>query len=146
MEKEPIVVLREVIVSPDGILLIRRSPQERINPRKWEFPGGKVKKGEFLKNALRREREEETRIEGTSIGSLLLLGTKVENAILPEYAGRLIITHYILGTKSKAPEVKLSEEHDAAEWIKNVEQLQHYNVDKKTREIIEKVLEMKIKI
>ncbi len=146
MEKEPIIVLREVIVSPGGILLIRRSSTERINPGKWEFPGGKVNEGEILKSALRREREEETGIEGTSIGGLRLLGTKTEEAILPEYKGQLIITHYILGTKSKIPAVRLSKEHNAAEWIKNIEQLQYYDVDKKTREIITAILEKRIKI
>ena len=56
-----------VITRPDGRLLLVRRPEGKPYAGYWEFPGGKVKPGESLMQALRRELLEE-------------LGTYVEHA------------------------------------------------------------------
>jgi len=43
-------------------LLLRRSENSRTNPGKWDLPGGKVDRGETLKEAVAREVQEETGI------------------------------------------------------------------------------------
>lgn len=42
------------------ILVLRRSPQSKTNPGKWELPGGKIDAGEGFDEALKREILEET--------------------------------------------------------------------------------------
>ena len=56
-----------VITRPDGSFLLARRPEGKPYAGYWEFPGGKVKPGESLMQALRREVLEE-------------LGTYVEHA------------------------------------------------------------------
>jgi len=53
------VVVAGVIVRPDGCVLLQKRSLHRDFPGKWEFPGGKVEKGESLEDALVRELFEE---------------------------------------------------------------------------------------
>ncbi len=46
-----------------GKLLIARRPEGRHMGGKWEFPGGKLEKGELPEEALRRELREELGVE-----------------------------------------------------------------------------------
>jgi 8-oxo-dGTP diphosphatase len=47
------------IIERDGRILICRRKSEQTHPLKWEFPGGKVERGETLPQALERELAEE---------------------------------------------------------------------------------------
>ncbi len=68
MTHPPIDVVAGVIRGEDGRLLIsQRLPDDSLGGY-WEFPGGKVEKGEDLKVALRRELQEELGID-TEIGA-----------------------------------------------------------------------------
>jgi 8-oxo-dGTP diphosphatase len=52
-------VVAAVIEREDRRLLIGQRRRGDTSPLKWEFPGGKVREGEELEAALRRELEEE---------------------------------------------------------------------------------------
>jgi 8-oxo-dGTP diphosphatase len=81
-----IQVVTAVIERDDRRLLIAQRRREDSSPLKWEFPGGKVKTGESLEQALARELREEldvtllrsvpiSRVEheyGGSMGSLCI--------------------------------------------------------------------------
>ena len=60
-------VVAAVIVRDDGKLLICQRTRGQPLPLKWEFPGGKIEKGEKPEQALRRELEEELGI-AASVG------------------------------------------------------------------------------
>jgi 8-oxo-dGTP diphosphatase len=57
-DKKKIVVVAAAIYHDNQILIARRSSQQDFSG-KWEFPGGKVEKGEIVQQALQREIKEE---------------------------------------------------------------------------------------
>ena len=57
-----IKVAAAVIVS-DGKILAAKRKNERLGGGFWEFPGGKIEKGESHENALRREIQEELGVD-----------------------------------------------------------------------------------
>lgn len=52
------------IIEREGRILICRRMADQAHPLKWEFPGGKVERGERPHQALARELEEELGIRG----------------------------------------------------------------------------------
>jgi len=54
-----------------GRLLVARRPEEKRHGGRWEFPGGKVSRGESFLEAVRRELAEELALEIRGIGDLL---------------------------------------------------------------------------
>jgi 8-oxo-dGTP diphosphatase len=61
-DPQPILVTAGIILNGDRILICQRHHSDTYGMQ-WEFPGGKVKPGEELKEALRRELAEELSIE-----------------------------------------------------------------------------------
>jgi 8-oxo-dGTP diphosphatase len=61
-EPSPILVTAGIIVRGGRILICQRQRSDAYGLQ-WEFPGGKVRDGEELKEALRRELVEELAIE-----------------------------------------------------------------------------------
>jgi ADP-ribose pyrophosphatase YjhB (NUDIX family) len=57
----PIVATLSVVASGDCILLVRRRNQPDAGL--WGFPGGKIRRGETIREAAQRELHEETGIE-----------------------------------------------------------------------------------
>jgi 8-oxo-dGTP diphosphatase len=99
------VVIRD---SQGRILLIRRSASSHGNPGKWEFPGGKADPGESFDKALLREVDEET---GLHIRLQHVVGaTEME---LPERK----IAYLLMDASLESGTVRLSDEHEAFEWV-----------------------------
>jgi 8-oxo-dGTP diphosphatase len=71
-------VVAAIIIREEKILICQRA-EDQAMPLKWEFPGGKVERDEDLKDALRRELEEELGIDA-------VIGRKIA-AIQHMYAG-----------------------------------------------------------
>jgi len=65
----PIRVLASVI-ERDQKLLVCRRPVHKRHGGLWEFPGGKVQKGESDLEAARRELREELAVEVTGVGAV----------------------------------------------------------------------------
>ena len=61
LEKNPtwILVVAAALFHPDGRVLMHRRPSGKQHGGLWEFPGGKVEKGEFPPCSLAREIDEE---------------------------------------------------------------------------------------
>ncbi len=59
-ETLPIIyAVAAALVDRDGRVLIAQRPEGKIMPGYWEFPGGKIEKGETPEAALKREIKEE---------------------------------------------------------------------------------------
>ncbi|CAN5307281.1 NUDIX domain-containing protein [soil metagenome] len=119
-----LITLRACIVNQDQkILLIKRSNKNKTNIGKWEFPGGKLEKGELLNEVLKREIDQETGIILYEISNTLCHVTSRLISEIPDYAG---ITHVTITTPIQIngkPKIKLSHEHDAFAWMSKTEAL-----------------------
>ncbi len=52
-----------ILIRPDGAFLLTTRPVDKVYAGYWEFPGGKLEKGESVEQALRRELIEEIGLE-----------------------------------------------------------------------------------
>ena len=95
-------VVASVLIKNNKILLPKRSANLKKMPNMYEFPGGKIEKGETLKEGLKRELQEELSID-VDIEDIIEFPKNVletENFILTVYIvkkwkGELTINHEI---------------------------------------------------
>jgi 8-oxo-dGTP diphosphatase len=64
----PTVAVGAVVVEDGALLMVQRAHEP--GQGKWSIPGGRVERGEYLSDALRREVKEETNLDIT-VGDLL---------------------------------------------------------------------------
>ena len=100
MKVMPIVSVEAVIMIDDGLLLLRRKNEPAKD--EWWFPGGRIRKGESLKQALHREVKEET---GLQVSTQKLIN--VYSRVFPERHDITIV--YLC--KCKKGEITLNDEH-----------------------------------
>ena len=62
-ERTPVDVAVGVLIDPRGQFLLTSRPAGKVYAGYWEFPGGKLERGETVEAALRRELVEELGIE-----------------------------------------------------------------------------------
>lgn len=83
----PLPIAVGVIYSQGRFLVARRKPGAHLSGR-WEFPGGKLRPGESMESALRRELEEEA---GIRFRSQVLLHVEEHS-----YPDRTVLLHFFL--------------------------------------------------
>ena len=103
------------------ILLLQIRSKSTHDAGLWEFPGGKVKKGEFFDSALKREFLEETGLE-INVDSLY-------NVIQRDYTAcktnqKIKSIQLIMNVTCDSDEVVISEEHDDYGWFTKEEVMQ----------------------
>lgn len=103
----PIPVVAAVITNENNEILIARRAAHKSQAGKWEFPGGKVEKGEDHKTALQRELKEEFSIE---VEIREYIGE--ESFCYPECSINLIAYR----SKKISGDFNLTD-HDTIEWI-----------------------------
>ena len=104
------VIVRGLLETADGILLLRRPDHKKYNPGLYELPGGKVDMGEAPPDALRREFREETNIE-VVIGSIVHVGSYVMHEM---HAIELVYNVHANDVSS----FRLSDEHIDSQWAR----------------------------
>ncbi len=132
--KTPLIVVGALILNKKGEILL-------VSSHKWGnlfgVPGGKVKYGENIENALKREIKEETGLRIKVIKLVILL----ESIFSKEYKKKqhMIFLDYLCRTGSST--VKLDKrELQEYRWIKPTKALQLRNLDSFTKRFIKEYL------
>lgn len=104
------IIAKVLVVNDAGeILCLVRSKSDYNRPGGWDFPGGNVEQGEEFIQALTREAAEEA---GIALQSPRLVYAKTERH---EWGvGNWL---YFVESVAGRPEVRLSHEHEKAEWL-----------------------------
>ncbi|MEH7383459.1 (deoxy)nucleoside triphosphate pyrophosphohydrolase [Bacillus sp. JJ1533] len=105
-----IYVVGAVIIKHDKILCVQRGPKN-ILPLKWEFPGGKIEKGESPEEALQREIKEELLCE-------IEVGSQIDETAHEYDFGIVHLSTYSCKLIEGAPTLT---EHVALQWLTPVE-------------------------
>jgi mutator protein MutT len=101
-------------------LICKRAP-ERENQGLWEFPGGKVKDNESLKDCIERELYEELGVKSEALSFLASTETEVDGQIIRLYGLRVVLEH--------EPEAAKLKDHSEIQWV-SFEKLSHFALTK----------------
>jgi len=103
----PVIEVSCAIILDGDLVLVTQRSGEMPHPRKWEFPGGKLKSGETPEACIIREIREELGVE-ISVHQLL-------PAVKHEYSKNTIkLIPFVCGIKSG--DIELSE-HSTYRWL-----------------------------
>lgn len=108
----------------EEILVVQRA-ENMSHPLQWEFPGGKIEKGESTWEALQREIMEELSVE--------IKNPRALNPVSWSYGSKKIVLHAIICDLSTG-EILLSE-HKAYQWLRS-EQMNELALLDADREIL----------
>lgn len=112
----------------DEILILKRHPKSRTDPKMWELPGGKVESGEFFTDALVREIKEETNLD-VKIGDFA-------EAIQNDYPHKRTVQLMMYLTDIKG-EVKISDEHTEFMWA-DMDKIKTLEISTSFKKVLEK--------
>jgi len=131
-EIKPVVVVAACIVSKGYVLLTKRD--ENLQRGEWELPGGKVRLGEALEDALVREIKEEL---GWKVTPIRLLHARI-NTYADTGEDYLVLYYECLTTHDKVFPALPSWE---SKWIGHIAVLEHLFCLPGTREAMSKILD-----
>jgi len=126
-EQKPILVVAGIIRRGGRILICQRRSPDAYGLQ-WEFPGGKVKDGESLQTALRRELEEELAIQAEVGGEVFRLRH--------HYPDRYVeVVFFVIGNYGS--EVR-NQVFEAIAWVPRAK-LPEYNFLEADRELVNRL-------
>ena len=95
------------VMKGEKFLILQRSKKETSKHGLWELPGGKVEKGETMRETAIIETQEEA---GLDVTLKVNLGSHIDDKKKKVY-------HAFMATPKKGQKVKLSFEHSAHKWV-----------------------------
>jgi len=116
--------LKALIRNEEGqILLVQEDPRDNpfdtVSGDYWDFPGGRIQKGETEQQAFDREMKEELGVSNVSKGSLLTaVISNLYSEIEGHKIGRILFVYEVSGNFSN---IQLSDEHIAVKWFDPLE-------------------------
>jgi ADP-ribose pyrophosphatase YjhB (NUDIX family) len=126
----PLIGVGAAVFREDDVLLIRRGKPPLYGD--WSLPGGRVREGENLKEALRREVKEECSID-IEVGDLVIELSYIErdeqDRVKYHYVVFDFAAQYLSGTLARASDAL------QARWVP-IEKLSSYDLTDKVREVI----------
>lgn len=126
-EARPVRVAAGLLVEGDRILICQRHRSDAYG-LEWEFPGGKVRKGEGLKECLRRELAEELSIDAD-------IGDEVHR-LRHRYPDRFVEVVFFLVSGYRG-EIE-NRVFEAIEWVPRCE-LTRYQFLEADRKLVERI-------
>jgi len=130
------MVVRCCVQNENGkILLIRRRSDDRFNPGRWEFPGGKVDEGEDLSNTQSREIKEEAGLTVELVNPLVCVQSKIVGEKKEPYDGDTYVEMCGLATLLEGP-VQLSNDHTEFAWVKPGVADEEYDLSPETEKLL----------
>ncbi len=136
--ERPIVGVGGVVVEQGRVLLVRRGRAPLLG--EWSIPGGALKVGETLEEALRRELREETGLEVTPLELLEVL-----DRIVQDEAGRTryhyVLIDYLCRVKRSGPQdPRAATDVSECRWVAPSE-LAEYHLRPETLQVVGKALQ-----
>ena len=101
------LTMRGLLKEKNKFLILKRHPNSKTNPNRWELVGGKVDPGEDFYEALLREFNEETALK-IKIGDLV-------GAVQEDFPHKRTVA-LVMNVEVLSGEVKISDEHVDWKW------------------------------
>lgn len=110
------IACKAVIVKDDKVLILREASTytDGTNTGRWHFPGGRINPGEPFLDGLKREIAEETGLQITS-AEPYYVGEWFP--VIKGQQNQIVAIFFACATTAGADDVRLSEEHDAYQWV-----------------------------
>lgn len=121
-------VVGSVIRDDQGRVLLCQRPEEKRHGGRWEFPGGKILRGESMLQAARRELSEELGVE--------VVGVRGQPVPVQDPGSEWVV-EFIETVIDGEPEAR--EEHTRVEWVPP-EESTDYDLAPADREFVETYL------
>ncbi|MFH0929336.1 MAG: NUDIX domain-containing protein [Candidatus Aenigmatarchaeota archaeon] len=119
MPGQVVILVASAFIEKDGkYLVLQRSDKNMTNKGRWQLPEGKVRPGENLLKALRREILEET---STMLTSVKLFG--IHSNIMRKGRGIFRVVRVVFKCKTIG-KIKLSKDHKDYKWASLKENLE----------------------
>lgn len=136
---EQYISLKGVIFFHGKVLLLREGDYAANTSKgNWQFPGGRIDRGEHFQDGLIREVKEETGLD-IKFGKPFYMSEWFPS---PKVTPWHVVAVFVL-CESESEEVVVSEEHDAFQWLAPEEVLKLENVSVGIKEAIEEYLKDK---
>jgi nucleoside triphosphatase len=126
------VTVSAVIFNKNGKVLLCKMPKDRgAYPGQWAIPGGGIKQGEKMVEALKREVREEVGLEIYEINQLHFQDARRTKLMQNGKKEDLYMIHLVFTARTKIDAVQLNDEFEEYVWV-GKKTMQNYDLNDAT--------------